>query len=82
MSQSVERSPLARLLVLDRGLSPQWCVASVTLASDIRPAVLGSGGFIQWPDVLGWLAAQMGEPAELEAVSEPLAWRLRVRGAR
>ena len=45
MNESVQqRSPVARLLVLDRGLSPQWLIASVALPSDMLPAELDADG--------------------------------------
>lgn len=69
---------LWRILLLDRDpVDPRWLIASVTLASDVRPAALDSAARYQdWPEVTGWVAAQIGSQPALVPILDALAWRL------
>lgn len=68
-----------RIVILDRDPDdPRWLLATITLASDVRPAALDSASRYQdWPAVTDWVAAQAGVPqAALVPMHDVLAWRL------
>jgi hypothetical protein len=65
-----------RVLLLDRDPEdPRWLLATVTLASDVRPAVLDAAGrFTDWAEVTAWMQGQLGHAAVLVPVHDALAW--------
>lgn len=67
-----------RILLLDRDpRDPKWVVASVTLPTDARAAVLDSAGRYQdWDEVTEWVRAQVGARVALVPVHDALAWRI------
>ena len=54
-----------RVLVLDRDPEdPKWIIATVTMAADVRPAVLDAAGrYTGWLAVTEWVAAMVGRPS-------------------
>ena len=64
-----------RVLILDRDPEdPRWLMATVTLPSDVRPAVLDAADrYIDWPDVTAWVAAEAGRLVRLVPVAGALA---------
>ncbi len=68
-----------RLLVLDRNPEdPKWVLCTVSLASDVRPAVQDAAGHYQdWADVTEWARSQAGGRVSLEPVQDALAWEVR-----
>lgn len=68
-----------RLLILDVSDQddPVWVIATVSLASDVRPAVInGAGRYEDWPGTAGWVEAQAGGPVSLVPVSA-IVWHIR-----
>lgn len=67
-----------RILVLDRDpAGPRWVIATVSVASDVRPATLDeSGRYAGWPEVAAWVAGQVGGRPSLVPLHDPLAWRI------
>jgi hypothetical protein len=68
--------PPWRMLILDSsGDDPKWLLATVTLSSDVRPAVVENGRYQDWPAVTEWVRGQVGRPVSLVPVSA-VAWRV------
>jgi hypothetical protein len=67
-----------RLLVLDRDpQDPKWIVATVSIAADVRPAVLDAAGrYTGWPQTAQWVAELVGRPVALMPLHNSLAWRV------
>jgi hypothetical protein len=67
-----------RVLVLDRDPEdPKWIIATVTMAADVRPAVLDAAGrYTGWQAVTEWAAAMVGRQVALVPVYGALAWRM------
>ncbi len=68
-----------RLLVLDRDPEdPKWVLCTVSLESDVRPAVLDAAGRYQdWAEVTEWAKLQAGGSVSLDSVHDALAWEVR-----
>jgi hypothetical protein len=67
-----------RLLILDSTPDdPKWLLATVTLAADVRPAVMDASGrrYQDWPGVCEWVAGLVGRRVSLVPVSA-VAWRV------
>jgi hypothetical protein len=65
-----------RILVLDAsGDDPKWLICTVTLPSDVRPAVVNGGRYQDWAAVVMWVREQVGQPVSLAPVSA-VAWRI------
>jgi hypothetical protein len=70
---------LWRLLILDRDpADPVWLLAAVTLAADVRPAMLDRAGrYMDWPFTTQWVRDQLGRPeVALSPLHDALAWRI------
>jgi hypothetical protein len=67
-----------RILVLDRDPDdPMWCLCLVSLASDVRPAVLDASGRTRdWEDIMHWVGARIGRPTSLVPIHDALCWRI------
>jgi|GEM_PF-3524203 len=65
-----------RLLILDRDPEdPRWLLATVTLASDVRPADLDAAGrYRGWAQAAAWVTSATGGPVSLVPVHGALAW--------
>jgi hypothetical protein len=65
-----------RVLMLDRDPDdPRWLLATVTLPSDVRPAVLDAAGrYTDWAEVTAWVRGQLGHASVLLPVHDALAW--------
>jgi hypothetical protein len=65
-----------RLLILDRDPEdPRWLLATVNLASDVRPADLDAAGRYQgWAEAAAWVTSVTGAPVCLVPVRGALAW--------
>jgi hypothetical protein len=83
MSNPTPNTGLWRLLVLDRDpADPKWLLATITLASDVRPALLDTARC--YPDLQAaaeWVAASVGRKVQLTPVLNALAWHVRESGA-
>jgi hypothetical protein len=67
-----------RLLILNRNPDdPQWLIATVTLAEDTKPAVLGVGGGFGWEGTGNWVRERLGRPVALEGLHDALVWLIR-----
>jgi hypothetical protein len=67
-----------RILILDRDLEdPKWVLATVTIPSDVRPAVLDAAG-IQTGEraAADWVAQLTGHPVILVPIAGAQAWRV------
>jgi hypothetical protein len=67
-----------RVLILDASPDdPVWLLATVTIASDVRPAVLEAGGrrYADWPEVTAWVREQVGGNVSLVPVGGTV-WRV------
>lgn len=75
---SLQRGPW-RVLVLDTsGDDPKWCICTVTIPSDIRPAVMDAANgarYADWPQVCEWVRHQVGHPVSLTPVAA-IVWRV------
>lgn len=71
-----------RVLILDRDPDdPRWLLATVTLASDVRPALLDTAGrYTDWAEVTAWVRDQLGHEAVLVPVHDALAWTVSATG--
>lgn len=67
-----------RLVILDRDpADPKWLLATITLPSDVRPAVLDTAGrYTGWQAITRWVSEMTGRPAALVPVQDALAWRV------
>lgn len=65
-----------RILILDRDPEdPKWLFVTVSIPSDVRPAVLDAAGHYQdWPEITAWVQAMLAGAAELTPVYDALAW--------
>jgi hypothetical protein len=65
-----------RLLLLDRDpRDPKWMLATVTMPTDVRPAVLDADGRYQdWADTLRWVNGKFPGAVSLAPVTSPAAW--------
>ena len=73
-----------RVLVLDRDPEdPKWIIATVTMAADVRPALINPAGcYTGWQAVADWAAAMVGRPVALVPIPGALAWRMDEGGPR
>jgi hypothetical protein len=73
-----------RVLILDRDPDdPRWILATVTLSSDVRHAVLDAAGrYVGWADAVAWAESTVGRPVALVPVHDALAWRVDEGGKR
>jgi hypothetical protein len=52
-------------------------LATITLDSDVQPAVLDAAGrYLDWDATTQWVEAQIGGRVSLVPVHDPLAWRV------
>jgi hypothetical protein len=67
-----------RILLLDRDpQDPNWLFATISLPSDVRPAVLDSDGRYQdWGDTVRWVNAKFPGAVALQPITGPLAWHI------
>ena len=68
-----------RLLLLDKSDpdDPRWCIASVVMPSDVRPAELGAyGNYTGWLSVTRWVRQQVGPNVALTPIPDLLAWAI------
>jgi hypothetical protein len=73
-----------RLLILDSDPEdPRWLIGTVTLPSDVRPAVMEPGGrrYADWAAVTGWVHEQVGRPVTLTPIAA-ICWRVDEGGPR
>jgi hypothetical protein len=65
-----------RILILDRDPEdPKWLFATVSIPSDVRPAVLDASGHYQdWPEITAWVRTMFPGAVELTLVHGVLAW--------
>ncbi len=72
-----------RILILDRDPDdPKWILATVTLPSDVRPALLdAAGGNAGGQAAAAWVAGLTGRPVTLVPIHDVLAWRVDEGGA-
>jgi len=57
------------------GRDPRWLLATVTLASDVRPADLDAAGrYRGWAQAAAWVTSATGGPVSLVPVHGALAW--------
>ena len=58
-----------RILILDRDPEdPKWLFATVSIPSDVRPAVLDASGHYQdWPEITAWVRAMFPGAVESDA---------------
>jgi len=71
-------APLARYLVLDTsGDDPRWMIASISVPSDVRPAVMTASGrrYEDCADVTDWCRDQVGLTVSLVPVAASV-WRI------
>jgi len=70
-------SGLWRLLLFDSSNEdPKWIIVSVSLASDVRPALMAGRKFSDWPQVTDWVRHQVGA-ARVSLVPVAVAcWRI------
>jgi hypothetical protein len=73
-----------RILVLDRDpADPKWCFATISIASDVRPAVLDDAGrYTDWGDVTLWVNAMFPGAVSLAPMPGAAAWRIYEGGPR
>jgi hypothetical protein len=65
-----------RVLVLDAsGDDPVWLLASVTIASDVRPAIMEGRRYADWTEVTAWVRHQAGRQISLIPVTG-MVWRV------
>lgn len=67
-----------RILVLDASAQqPRWILCTVSVPSDVRPAVMAPGGrrYADWAAVNEWVRDQVGRPVSLVPVAA-MAWRV------
>ena len=65
-----------RLLILDSSPDdPKWLLATVTLPSDVRPAVMQGRRYSDWPEVTDWVGRQVGAKPSLVPISA-VVWRV------
>jgi hypothetical protein len=61
-----------------RGLfSAWWLIATVTLAEDTKPAVLGVGGGFGWEGTDNGVRERLSRPVALEGLHDALVWLIR-----
>jgi hypothetical protein len=78
LSTHAHREHPWRILLLDRDpADPKWLLATVTLPTDVRPAVLDPvGRYSRWAEVTAWVHGQLGHAVDLVPVHDGLAWRV------
>ena len=67
-----------RMLILDASKDdPKWLIATITMETDVRPAVMEASGsrYRDWPEVTAWVRQQVGGSVTLVPVSA-VAWRV------
>jgi hypothetical protein len=65
-----------RVLILDTsGDDPKWLLCTITLASDVRTAVMDGRRYRDWPAVTEWVRGQAGRPVSLVPIAA-MAWRI------
>jgi hypothetical protein len=65
-----------RVLVLDASPGdPKWLLCTVTMPSDIRPAVMEGSRYADWPEVTEWVRSQAGGRVSLVPIGAT-AWRV------
>jgi hypothetical protein len=67
-----------RILVLDRDPDdPKWILATVTLPSDVRPALLDAAGTRAGERAAAaWVSGLTGRPVVVMPIHDALAWRV------
>ncbi len=67
-----------RILILDRDRDdPKWILATVTIPSDVRPALLdGAGANASGQAAAAWVSALTGRPVTLVPIPGALVWRV------
>jgi hypothetical protein len=66
-----------RIAVVDKSATdPKLVVAMIGLPGDVMPLTLTDGRY-DWPAVLRFVERRVGEPIELEPMTEPAAWSIR-----
>lgn len=67
-----------RILILDTSADdPKWVLCTVSVPSDVRPAVMEPGGrrYADWEAVTEWVRGQVGRQVSLVPVAT-MAWRV------
>ncbi len=67
-----------RILILDRDLAdPKWILATITIPSDVRPALLDTAtGNAGQQSAADWVAQLTGHPVILVPIPDAQAWRV------
>jgi hypothetical protein len=83
INQPSAAGPWRLLVLLTAADDPIWVLATITLPSDVRAADMEPGGrrYRGWPDVMTWVAHQVGHPVSAVPLSGML-WRLDARRPR
>jgi hypothetical protein len=65
-----------RILILDVSADdPKWLLCSVTIPSDVRPAVMDGRRYTGWAEAVEWVRNQVGGPVALVPIAA-MAWRV------
>jgi hypothetical protein len=70
-----------RILILDTSPDdPIWIIATVTVPSDVRPAVMEGRRYADWPAVTEWVRGQVGSRVRLVPLTA-VVWRIDREGS-
>jgi hypothetical protein len=71
-----------RVLILDASpADPKWLLATISLPSDVRPAVMDGPRYTGWAEVAEWVRHQAGGNVSLVPIAAT-AWRVDEGGPR
>ena len=76
MAEPTPAGGVWRVLILDASPDdPMWLICSVTLSSDIRPALMDGRRYRDWDQVVGWVRTQVSADVSLTPIAAA-GWRI------